>query len=202
MKDISFQGNTALGRLDQSIENAVICFTAGTAIKTVAGEKRIETLRPGDLVLTMDNGPQPVRWIGQKSLNAASLYAPIRFAKGAMGNDRDLLVSPHHRMLCTGPRALEVYGAHEVLVDARSMVDDFGVTVAYGGTVTYVHILFDQHQILFANGTPSESFDPARYALRDLTSENRNEIFDIFPNLKADPSTYGPTSRICVNAVA
>lgn len=176
----------------------IICFTLGTAIQTPHGERRIETLKAGDQVLTLDNGPRPIRWIGRRTVRATGDLAPIRFAKGAIGNHRDLLVSPQHRILCGGHMTRLHFGEPEVLAPAKSLVDDFSVTVAYGGMVTYVHMLFDVHEIVIANGAPSESFFPGGHGLATLAEPSRNEIFRLFPDLRSNIGSYGPTSRFCV----
>jgi hypothetical protein len=176
----------------------IICFAAGTLIRTPHGERRIETLRAGDAVLTLDNGPQPIRWIGTKTVRASGALAPIRFRSGAIGNNRDLLVSPQHRMLCSGYRAQLHFGESEVLAPAKSLVNDFNVTVEYGGMVTYVHMLFDRHQIVVANGAPSESFFPGGTGLDSIEDAARSEVFELFPELRSNISSYGPASRICV----
>jgi hypothetical protein len=178
----------------------IICFTKGTAIQTPSGERRIETLKAGDLVLTLDNGPQPIRWIGRRTVRATGNLAPIRFARGAIGNHRDLLVSPQHRILCGGYMTQLHFGEPEVLAPAKSLVDDFGVTIAYGGMVTYVHMLFDRHEIVIANGSPSESFFPGHGGLGTLTEPSRDEIFRLFPELRSNLGAYGPASRVCVKA--
>jgi hypothetical protein len=176
----------------------IICFTAGTAIRTPSGERRIENLKPGDLVLTLDNGPQRIRWIGSKTVRASGRLAPIRFSKGSIGNHRDLLVSPQHRILCGGYMTQLHFGESEVLAPAKSLVDEFGVTVAYGGMVTYYHMLFDRHEIVLANGAPSESFFPGGFGLDTLTDPARDEIFQLFPELRSNIGSYGPASRVCV----
>ncbi|MDJ0640441.1 MAG: Hint domain-containing protein [Paracoccaceae bacterium] len=178
----------------------IICFTRGTAILTPSGERRVETIRPGDLVVTLDNGPQPVRWIGQKTVPASGVLAPIRFLKGTVGNHRDLLVSPQHRMLCGGYLSQLHFGEPEVLAPAKSLVDDFSVTIDYGGMVTYVHMLFDKHEIVIANGAPSESFYPGNQGLDSLSDPARAEVFELFPELKTGLGAYGPASRVCVKA--
>lgn len=175
----------------------IICFTKGTHIQTPMGERRIETLNAGDLVLTLDAGPQPVRWIGTKTVLASSSLAPIHFCSGAIGNTRDLLVSPQHRMLCKGPLA-QGFGASEVLAPAKSLVDHTNVTVQYGGMVTYVHMLFDAHQIVIANGAPSESFYPEDSGLSAIEPAARDAVFTLFPKLRSDIASYGPASRVCV----
>ncbi len=176
----------------------IICFTAGTAIQTPMGERRIETLKPGDMVQTLDHGPRELRWIGSRTVPASGAFAPIRFARGSIGNHRDLLVSPQHRMLCGGSLTQQYFGEAEILAPAMSLVDDLCVTIEYGGVVTYVHMLFDEHEIVLANGAPSESFYPGNYGLDSFSDLSRNEIFDLFPELRSDLGAYGPTSRVCV----
>ncbi len=178
----------------------IICFAAGTAIETPSGERRIEKLRAGDLVLTLDNGPQRIRWIGKKTVRATGALAPIRFTRGTIGNHRDLLVSPQHRILCGGYTTQLYFGEPEVLAPAKSLVDELGVSVAYGGMVTYYHMLFDCHQIVIANGAPSESFYPGGFGLDTLPDPSRDEIFRLFPELRSNLGSYGPASRVCVKA--
>lgn len=178
----------------------IICFTSGTRMLTPFGERRIETLKPGDLVVTLDNGAQPIRWIGTKTVRATGDLAPIRFEAGAIGNDTQLLVSPQHRMLSEGYAAQLHFGEDAVLAPALSLVDNDLVTVHYGGMVTYVHMLFDHHEIVFANGAASESFHPGAYGLESIADPARDELFRLFPTLRANPADYGPTSRPCVRA--
>lgn len=197
--DVAADGSNAVPLTrDFDYRDNVICFTAGTAIQTPAGERRIEALRAGDLVLTLDHGPQPVRWIGKKTVRATGNLAPVRFAKGSVGNHRDLLVSPQHRMLCSGHLPQLHFGEYEVLAPAKSLVDNFGVTVDYGGMVTYVHMLFDRHEVVLANGAPSESFYPGDTGLSALTDAARDELFCLFPELRSNLGTYGPASRLCL----
>ncbi len=176
----------------------IICFTAGTMIRTPGGERPIETLKPGDMVTTLDRGAQPLRWIGRRTVPATGVLAPIRFATGSYGNHRDLLVSPQHRMLCRGYAAQLLFGETEVLAPAKSLVDDFQVTIDYGGMVTYVHMLFDRHEIVIANGAPSESFYPGSCGLDSLSDPSRDELFRLFPALRSDAGSYGPASRTCL----
>lgn len=169
-----------------SADPHVICFVEGTSIRTPNGDRPIEALREGDAVLTLDHGAQPIRWIGRKTLRSSGKLAPVRFAKGTLGNYRDLLVSPRHRVLM--PK-----GDH--LIAAQSLVDEFGVTISYGGMVTYIHLLFDQHELLIANGAASESFFPENRALHTIAPAAREALFSKFSTLRSDLTAYGPTCR-------
>jgi hypothetical protein len=176
--------------------DTVPCFTAGTLIDTPAGPRRIESLGPGDLVLTRDNGPQPLRWIGRRSLSATGSFAPVRIAAGGFGATHDVLVSPLHRILVRAGRAELLFDSTEVLVAARDLIDGRTVTRVEGGTVDYVHILFDRHQVVCTSGLASESFLPGPQTRACLESAMVEEICAIFPAL--DPATgggYGSAAR-------
>lgn len=183
-----------------NIEN-IICFTPGTVIRTPHGDRAIETLRPGDLVLTKDNGPQPLLWIGQRSVPALGDHAPIRIDPVLLaGADAPVLVSPQHRMLWGGARAQMLFGTGEVLVPAKHLLSNPGATRIEGGTVTYIHLMLEQHEILFANGAPSESFFPGDEAFSALTPQAREEMFTLFPQLRSHHGAYGQTARQCLKA--
>lgn len=177
---------------------AIICFASGTMMSTERGQRRIETLARGDLVLTLDRGPQPIRWIWSRTVRASGVYAPVRIARGTLGNTRDLLVSPHHRMLLTGAAA-RAHGSDQVLAPAHALIDDYRISAQYGGMVTYHHMLFDRHEIVIANGVSSESFHPGGVGLDTLEARARNELLDLFPGLRTDVSAYGPATRPCVS---
>ena len=180
------------------IEN-IICFTPGTRIATPRGARPIETLRPGDLVVTRDHGLQPIRWIQSRTVPAIDRFAPIRIRQNVLtGLESDLLVSPQHRMLFQGYSAELLFGETEVLVSARHLIDNKAVTREEGGMVTYIHMMFDQHEIVFAEGAATESFHPGDVGLSAIKDEAREELFAIFPELRAMPNSYGNTARRCL----
>ncbi len=162
----------------------IVCFTAGTRILTERGEVTIEDLQLGDLVQTMDNGLQPIRWIGNTTRPAQGHFAPVLIREGALGNTSDLKVSPNHRMLLTGWRAKALFGTDQILATAASLINDHSILRASGGTVEYYHILFDQHEIIFSNGAPSESFYPSAAGLNALDIATRDEVLSLFPDLE------------------
>ena len=182
----------------------VICFTPGTRIQTGDGVRLIEDLREGDTVQTKDNGLQPLRWIGQRRMTGARLFAmpklrPIRISGGALGVDRpdeDLLVSPEHRMLIKGQVAQNLFNTSEVLVTAKDLINGTTITVDMQvREVTYIHVLLDEHQILLANGLESESFHPASAAFASLDQKDRKRLLAEYPELEYDPHTYGSFAR-------
>lgn len=173
-----------------------LCFTPGTLIETPDGPRLVEDLRPGDLVLTADHGAQPLRWIGQRTVAAQGAQAPVLIRKGALGNTRDLLLSPQHRMLLTGWQAELYAGSDEVLAAALHLVNGDTITRAPGGMVTYIHLLFDEHEIIWAEGIPTESFHPGAYAMNVLDDAARAELLALFPELDGETG-YGPLARPC-----
>ncbi|MEM1238128.1 MAG: Hint domain-containing protein [Pseudomonadota bacterium] len=158
----------------------MICFTPGTRIKTDQGEADVADLQMGDKVQTKDNGLQSVLWTGSRRISGARLHvmpelAPIRIVSNALGSGRPddaLLVSPEHRMLIQGAPARDLFNTEEVLAAARDLVDGRNVWVeTMVREVTYVHVLFERHEIVFANGLETESFHPAKAALSSAQLE-------------------------------
>lgn len=192
-----------LNRITES-PKSVICFTPDTRIRTPDGVKRVGDLEEGDLVQTKDDGPQPVLWIGRRRMSGARLFAmpelrPIRIRAGATGMgipDFDLLVSPDHRMLLKGDVARALFNTPEVLVRARDLINDRSIVVDHRvGHVTYVHLLFDRHQVVWANGIESESFHPASMPLDAIEPRQRNQLIARVPELARDTSLYGAFAR-------
>jgi hypothetical protein len=181
-------------------DDLVPCFTAGTLITTNKGEMLIDDLREGDMILTRDNGFQPLRWIGSCKVLAKGKSAPVHIAKGVLNNTADLLVSPNHRMLIDAPVADLYFGERELFVAAKHLLANDGITTKFGGFVTYIHILFDEHEVVVANGAPSESFFPGPTVLDALAMETRDEVLDLFPELRKHASkTFQQTARLCLN---
>ncbi len=166
--------------------NTVPCFVAGTRIATTRGQVPVENLRPGDMVLTHDNGPQPLRWTGRRRVEAKGAFAPIRIAADTFGKHRELLVSPQHRILIRDALAELLFGEADVLIAARDLVNDHSVRPVEGGTVDYVHILFDAHQVVFSEGLATESFLPGPQTAASFEDAIAAEIFALFPEL--DPA--------------
>jgi len=180
------------------IEN-IICFTPGARILTQFGERAIEQLHLGDMVVTRDHGLQPIRWIGQRSVPGIGDFAPISVASSVMQGSRDeLLVSPQHRILFTGYRAELLFGESEVLVAAKHLVNDRDVRICPCDEVTYIHIMFDRHEVIYAEGIATESFHAGDTALSAVTAASREELFAIFPELRSAPGRHRETARHCL----
>ena len=139
-------------------EIACVSFARGTRITMANGmQKPIEALAAGDKVLTRDNGPCEIRWIGTQTVRATGAFAPIRIAKGALNNSGDLILSPNHRLFIYQRRDRVRAGRSEVLVQAKHLVNGETVVQSDGGFVEYFQLLFDQHEIIYAEGIAAES---------------------------------------------
>jgi hypothetical protein len=182
----------------------VICFTPGTAIRTQGGVQLIQDLRPGDYIATKDNGLQQVLWTGARWMSGARLHAmphlrPIRLRADALGIGRpedDLLVSPQHRMLVQGAAAQDLFNTPEVLVAAEDLIN--GTSIHVDQTlreVTYVHILLERHQVIWANGLETESYHPSNTALETVAPDQRASLLQILPGLGDNPQIYGDFAR-------
>ncbi|MBD3664037.1 Hint domain-containing protein [Sulfitobacter aestuariivivens] len=196
--------DTGPGDSTSESSGGVICFTPGTHIRTPVGPRMIEDLRPGDLIDTMDSGPQEIQWIGSRLMTGARLFAmprlrPVRISSHVFGDDRpdrELLVSPEHRVLIRGDAARDLFNTPEVLVSAKDLVDGDTVRVDRQiREVTYIHILMEQHQVVWANGVETESFHPASAALSTLSGQDRSRLLAAYPELELDPHTYGDFAR-------
>jgi Ca2+-binding RTX toxin-like protein len=179
----------------------VPCFVEGAQIKTANGEVAVEDLKVGDLVQTLDHGLQELRWVGHRHLDAHELaeddnLRPIRICKTVIGAENgvlDLVVSPQHRILIASKVAERMFDSTEVLVAAKHLLAIEGVDIAYDlEEVTYFHILFDHHEIVYAGGTPSESLYLGHQVQLSLTSDGWEEIMVLFPEV-ASPK-FMPTS--------
>jgi hypothetical protein len=194
-------GVAVAGNLLNQENTGVVCFTRGSRILTAEGEKAIEDLAAGDLVLTMDHGYQPIRWIGSSIVEGKGRFAPIVIEAGTLGNTRTLRVSPQHRMLLSGWQAELLFDEPEVLVAAKMLVNDQTIRAEEVEQVEYFHMLFDAHEIVYAEGAPSESFHPGHVGWGALAEAAREEILSLFPQLEdLDFTLYGPSARRSLTA--
>lgn len=181
----------------------LICVARGTRVFTTRGPVNVEDLAAGDYVTTLDGAPQQVRWIGSRRVTSVELAAdpslrPVRIAAGALGPgqpDRDLLVSPQHRVYLRDWRAQLMFGDDQVLVPAKGLINDTTIRQDMEiREVEYFHILFDTHEIIFTEGLATESFHPGAYTISALSDPAREELFRLFPALK-DEGSYGAVAR-------
>ncbi|MGK7652144.1 Hint domain-containing protein [Roseovarius sp. B08] len=180
------------------IEN-IICFTPGTMILTSHGDRPVETLQVGDMVVTRDQGLRPIRWVGARTVRGHGRFAPIRVGANALDPTRKgLLVSPQHRILYTGYRAELLFGESEVLVPAKHLVDGRDVLRQPCDEVTYIHLMFDHHEVIYAEGFATESFHAGDVGLDAIEEAAREELFALFPELRTAPGHHLETARTCL----
>lgn len=170
--------------------NGVVCFAAGTLIATPHGPRRVETLRPGMWVHTLDDAAKPLLWVGRQQIAAQDMadnirLRPVLIKAGSLGRGlptRDLRVSRQHRMLINGPVVQDIFGAPEILVPAIRLVGMTGITLAEAKEgIDYFHLLLARHQVVFANDAPSESFLTGPQALETLPATDRAQIALLMP---------------------
>jgi hypothetical protein len=65
--------------------------------------------------------------------------------------------------------------------------------------VSYIHLLFDQHEILCAEGAWTESFQPAMRMVDGMELAQRTEIATLFPELANEDFDY-PAARLSLKA--
>lgn len=167
------------------------CFTPGTRIVTAAGEVAVEDLRPGDKVVTRDSGLQEIAWVGRRALSWADLAAnpqlkPVFLAKGSLGRglpERDMMLSPDHRLLVDHDRSAALFREREVLVAARHLGAAQGNPSVDVTGIEYLHFMFDRHQIVLSDGVWTESFQPSDRVMHGMDESQRGEILKLFPDL-------------------
>lgn len=197
-------GGQQLGRLTYRNIEQIICFTPGTRIATPMGEVAVENLRVGDKVFTRDNGIQEMRWIGQRDLSPQEMaltqqFQPVVVRAGSLGQgmpERDLVLSPNHRLLLTGDQASLYFGETEVLCAAKHLTTMEGIDRIETRSIRYVHMMSDRHEVVLSNGAWTETFQPGDFSLKGVKDEQRAEIISLFPELEAIGATGGwPAAR-------
>jgi len=165
----------------------IFCFAEGSLIDTPDGARPVEDLQPGDRVSTLDNGSQALRWVGRRAVSREEMKAhhglrPVEFAPGAFGNSRRLVVSPQLRLLLGDWRAEVYFGEDQVLVPALALVN--GTTIRQmlpDAGVTYLHLLFDRHEVIVAEGALAGSFHPGKEGINWIGPEDLQAIAALFP---------------------
>lgn len=184
------------------------CFTSGTLILTDRGQIAVQDIRSGDRVMTTGGNSEVVRLVLSRSLRQSDLLKtpelrPVCITAGALGHGlprRDLMVSRQHRILVRSDIAQRMFDTRDVLVSAIRLADLPGVYVNCDATqVTYHHLVFDRHVVLFAEGAPSESLFTGPETLKSLPPEALHELLQLFPGLNRnrdmDPAFYIPSGR-------
>ncbi|MAO26590.1 Hint domain-containing protein [Roseovarius sp.] len=207
-------GDAELGHVNETVgvvafENGLIpCLVAGSLVRTPEGERRVETLREGDAVSLWQGGTAVLRKMLLRRLSRTDLAAaphlrPIRVTAGALGLDlpeRDLLVSPQHRFVINSPVVKRMFGEEEVFVPALRLTALHGIYVVTDedelSALDYVHLVFDRHEVIIAEGAPTESFYPGPQALRAMSRDMRDEFTTLFPCIAEGILPYPPARPV------
>jgi len=174
----------------------ITCFGPGTDILTADGLRDVATINTGDMVWTLQSGYQPVRWVSRTEVLADGVFAPVVFSPGAIGNEKELIVSPEHRMFRQDGMAEVLFGSSEFLIAAKHLCGLPGVARRVGGRITYTHFMFDTHQVVEANGVYSESFFLSSHSVSGIAADQRRELLALFPSLQHGMGTFGDTAAM------
>lgn len=201
--EVEITRETPGGNGNFEVGPSAVCYASGTLILTDRGEVEVQTLKPGDRLVTADRGPCRIRWIGRTDHRwepEPHRQKPIEITPGALGEGlprRKLIVSPQHHMLFRGPLVQSLFDETEVLALAKALVGLQGVRAMNGKRhITYFSLLCDRHEVIQAEGACSETFYPGPTALKMISPGLRREVEELFPALKSDPETgYGAKAR-------
>lgn len=184
---------TEIKKGDQVAKPGATGLCGGANLRTPCGPRRIENFRQGDLVVTRDNGLQPVRMIWTRTVAAAEIagdpsLAPVVLrprAIGPMMPQRDLSVGGAHRLLIPGWRLEDEDDTTSCLVPARDLagLNDSTFVDRSSKDVTYYNLVFDEHQVFAANGLPVESFRPSDETMNDIPGDARETLVKAFPEM-------------------
>lgn len=208
VESVMFDDLGVAGQMPHQETSYCPCFTPGTLIKTESGEIPVEDIEVGMRVLTRDNGYCSIVWTGNRTLGSETLndlpsLHPIRIGQGALGPmlpERDTVVSPQHRMLLSNAQIREWFDADEVLVAAHLLTCFEGVSRVTVDSVTYIHFMFEQHEIVLADGAWSESYQPSDLRAGAMDARHRDELLSIFPELEEDTEIKYPAARPSLTA--
>lgn len=190
-------------KLDATVPNPPpvhVCFCAGTGIATPRGPRPVESLRPGDMILTEDGRAVQVAWVGMSAYSAAQLAAdpalrPVRIPAHAIRPglpERDLDLSPQHRIVLEGAACELLFGLPRVFVAARHLLGTIAHVPEEVEDVRYLHVLLEDHEIILGNGLPSESFQPARRMIELMTGRTRASLMATLDALGAQAMLTRP----------
>jgi len=179
---------------DSTYNNFITCFGPGTGIETAGGTRPVENIVPGEMVWTLDNGLQPVRWVSQTSTRGTGAFAPVVFAPGSIGNTSELIVSQEHRIYLDSDMAGLLFGEAQVLIAAKHLCGLPGVARHPRASIEYTHFMFENHQIVRSNGALTESFFLSENAVAAVDRGLVTELLALFPSLSAGITAFGSTA--------
>jgi len=190
---------------DDLTPTGVKCLTRGTLIATDQGEVPVETLQRGSMIRTQDHGYQELVFTMSRVMEKAELRKntklyPIRIGAGALGAGvpkRDLMVSRQHRMVVQSNIAQRMFGAQTVLVAAIRLTKMPRINIETSiQRVEYFHLIFKHHEVIFAEGAPTESFLLNADSQNTLSPRQREEFYTLFPDMAQGELSEPPAHAI------
>lgn len=178
----------------------ITCFGPETSVLTASGYRDAYTLDVGDMVWTLHDGYQPVRWVGRTKVVADGAFAPVVFAPGAIGNEKELIVSQEHRIYMRDTASIVLFGVPDVLIAAKHLCGLPGVALRPCNSISYVHFMFDRHQIIIANGVESESFYLSDHSVSGVEANQKRELLALFPSLEQGIDGFGAAAAMPLKA--
>lgn len=136
-------------------------FHAAAVLTTPTGPRAAGALREGDLVLTRDAGALPVARIRRRRMTGARFFAmphlrPLAMRRplaGLTATPPDRPLAPHQPLVLRHRLVRRVYGAREVLIEARDLADaGLAAPLLSLAHAEFVEIGFDRHVVLEADG--------------------------------------------------
>ncbi|WP_208349723.1 Hint domain-containing protein [Pseudaestuariivita rosea] len=178
---------------------------SNSEIRTPCGPRRISCIRPGDLIITRDNGLQPVRMVWSYHLHdvlqPSKPRSPVCLktrAVGPMMPMKPLILAPDHKVLVPSYLVASADDADQACFLAASGLAGSNALAYYdanGQAGEFFNLVFDHHEIIFANGLPVESFRPTVEALSCVDETARAEITARFPALKLQKTPFPAAYR-------
>lgn len=197
----SYTITDSAGNTDAAFVNVTTtapCFVNGARIRTPRGLVPVEHLATGDAVWSKDHGFQPVRWIGTSTRVSKGTDARVEVDANALGYSHNrLCISQQHRLLLKSMAAELLFGEAQVLIKAKHLVGRPGIRqLSDGKPVRYIHLMFDRHDVIEAEGVHAESFHPGQQTMQSFDASCRDEIRQLFPHVdQATGRGFGPTAH-------
>jgi hypothetical protein len=147
------------------------CFLRGTKLRTADGERNVEDIAVGDLLLTAFGQSRAVQWVGRWHVRKrtgepwSKDLRPVRIRQSALGPNTpytDLYVTQGHAMFIDG-----------VLIPAGQLINGASITLddaEEADELEYFHVKLASHDVIFAAGAPSETLLKYPNATGDLVS--------------------------------
>ncbi|MEM9579007.1 MAG: Hint domain-containing protein [Pseudomonadota bacterium] len=204
--DTTDSGEAADAQFNARQAEAPPCYAPGTLIETVRGPRPVETIQPGDVVLTRDHGPQPVLWCqsGPQALDGLKREKrPVLIQAGSLAPNvpekKDLIVSPQHRVLVGEAGQLAPVFRKGAFAPAKGLTGLPGIRHMMGRRgMTWVHFACARHEVVRANGCWSESLLLGQVVQNRLRPTERDRLLAALPPADDPAFLNGPPARHCL----